>query len=314
VAGPEITVVVPSHSRRLRLRWLLNALEEQTLDRDRWELIIATTNDKLAEIVREHPVGARHVRPHAPGPAAQRNAGWRAAQAPLILFTDDDCRTESDWVERMLAAAQAHPGAIVQGATRADPYEWAVGSSPHARTLEVVPPGPFAQTCNILYPKAVLEAIGGFDETFPGPAGEDLDLAIRARQQGTEYVGEPEAVVYHAVEAYALPQAIKLARKWGPIAYLVKRHPQLRREHGYPLRVFWRDTHFQLLLAAIGLARRGPWLALAIPYVQRKATRRGTTKRDIAAGLIELPGQVAIDTVELVTMAEASARHRTLVL
>ena len=33
---PEIAVVVPSHDRPLRLRWLLNALEEQTLDRSRW--------------------------------------------------------------------------------------------------------------------------------------------------------------------------------------------------------------------------------------------------------------------------------------
>ena len=31
---PEIAVVVPSHDRPVRLRWLLNALEEQTLPRE----------------------------------------------------------------------------------------------------------------------------------------------------------------------------------------------------------------------------------------------------------------------------------------
>src|SRR4051794_25874323 len=207
VAGPEISVVVPSHDRRLRLRWLLNALEEQTLERERWELIVATTNSELAAIVREHPVGARHITPHASGPAAQRNAGWRAARAPLILFTDDDCRPEEHWVERMLGAAARSPGAIVQGTPLAEPFEWAVNSSPHARTLNIKPPGRFAQTCNILYPHEVLERCGGFDEAFPGPAGEDLDLAERAKAMGVAYEGERDAVVYHAVEAYALPDA-----------------------------------------------------------------------------------------------------------
>jgi GT2 family glycosyltransferase len=318
VPGPEISVVVPSHDRRLRLRWLLNALEEQTLARERWELIVATTNDELAEIVREHPVGARHVRPHASGPAAQRNAGWRAAQAPLVLFTDDDCRPEPDWVERMLAAAQADRGAIVQGATHADPYEWPVGSSPHARTLEVDPPGRFAQTCNILYPREVLERCDGFDERFPGPAGEDLDLAERAKELGVSYVGAADALVYHAVEAYSLPQAIRLARKWGAIPYLVKVHPHLRREHSYPFGIFWRPTHFRLVLAVAGallaLAGRRPAALLVLPYVWFKATRRGTRKRDLLVGLLELPGQAVVDSAEVAVLARGSVEHRTLVL
>ena len=38
--GPAASVVIASHGRPLRLRWLLNALEEQTLPRAEWELIV----------------------------------------------------------------------------------------------------------------------------------------------------------------------------------------------------------------------------------------------------------------------------------
>ncbi len=315
--APELSIVVPSHRRRIRLRWLLNALEDQTLARERFEVIVATTNDELAAIVTEHPLGARHVRPHASSPSAQRNAGWRAARSPLILFTDDDCRPDPAWAERMLAAAAEHPGAIVQGATGSDPLEWAVLSSPHARTLRVRPPGPFAQTCNILYPRELLERAGGFDEGFPGPAGEDLDLALRARALGADYVGAPEARVWHAVEGNALPGAVRIAWKWADIPYLVKRHPELRREHRYPLRIFWRTRHFQFALAACGvaLARRSRVFALlAGPYLHRLATRRGTKRRDVAASVVEIPSHALVDAVEVGALAWGSVKHRTLVL
>src|SRR4051812_19641946 len=99
---PEIAVVVPSHDRPLRLRWLLNALEEQTLARERWELIVAhdSTGPETAALLASHPVGARAIgfAPGSAGPAAKRNAGWRAGSAPLIAFTDDDCRPPPEWL------------------------------------------------------------------------------------------------------------------------------------------------------------------------------------------------------------------------
>src|SRR5204863_2414575 len=107
----DISVVVPSHERVTRLRWLLNALEEQTLPRSCWELVVVhDSEDGTEELVTTHPLVhegvLRRVR-LAPGTATasvQRNAGWRAARAPLIAFTDNDCRPEPDWLERMLEA------------------------------------------------------------------------------------------------------------------------------------------------------------------------------------------------------------------
>ena len=113
-----------------------------------------------------------------------------------------------------MAAAEQAPGAILQGTTRPDPFEVASLASPHARSLWVTPPDDFAQTCNIAYPVAVLEGVGGFDEALPAPAGEDTDLALRARAAGAPLTAASEAKVFHAVDAYALPSAIKLNLKW----------------------------------------------------------------------------------------------------
>src|SRR4051794_39793601 len=137
---PRLTVAVASHERPLRLRWLLNALEEQTLAREDFEVVVCfdDAGEESARLLAEHPLGVRALR-LAPGtgrPSRQRNAAWRAASAPAVLFTDDDCRPPADWLARAPEAIDRAPGAGVQGGGRPDPHE-GMGPlrPPHARPL-----------------------------------------------------------------------------------------------------------------------------------------------------------------------------------
>jgi GT2 family glycosyltransferase len=323
VAQPEISVVVPSHGRELRLWWLLNALDEQTLDGDRYEVVLVHDYDdsRYLDLLDRHPLaesGRLRSVPIEPGtgsPSRQRNIGWREARAGLVAFTDDDCRPDPGWLEGLLDGAAAAPEAIVQGATRPDPLERAVMAAPHYRTLWVDPPNLYAQTCNIAYPRALLERLGGFDEGMPAPAGEDTDLALRARETGAEVVGAPGALVFHAVEEYSLPQVMRLNAKWQHLVYVFRKHPQLRDE--LVAGVFWRKSHAELALALAGLAlaRRTPLaLALTAPYVRRALNRRGPRRRSRAVSAVELPAQAAADLAELLTMVRGSIRYRLLIL
>jgi GT2 family glycosyltransferase len=317
---PEVSVVVPSHERPLRLRWLLNALEEQTLEPSRFEVVVAhDSRDEVAEMIDRHPLALagvlaqRRLEPGTGTPARHRNLGWRSAQAPLIAFTDDDCRPESDWLETLLAAGLRHPGAIVQGTTRPDPNESDLLKATHARTQDITPPAIFAQTCNILYPRELLERLDGFDELVPTASGEDTDLAIRARNRGTAYLAEPEAVVNHAVESLSLRTMLKLSWRWRHLPLVTKRHPVVREE--YLLGRFWKPTHLTLPLALLGfgLSRRTPLAAgLAVPYLRETLARHGTHKRGRLMAAAALPGRVAIDTVEIAALSWGSIRYRTL--
>ena len=242
------------------------------------------------------------------GPAAMRNIGWRLAQAPDVLFTDDDCRPPAGWVENALNAARAHPGAIVQGQTQPDPDELNVfHHAPHARSQQIVPPHVMAQTCNILYPREVLERVGGFDETFPQAVGEDTDLALRARAQGVEYVAAPEVLTYHAVFS-GLHSRLRSAWRWLHMALLVRKHPRLRRE--LPLGGWaWKVSHATFLLAALGLLLRRPWLAL--PWLAGTPRLYGNHPRALARTAAELPGRAVVDAVETAALLRGSLRYRT---
>ena len=316
------SVVVPSHGRPLRLRWLLNALEEQTFG-EPWEVIVVHDYEEstVARFLGDHPLASdgrlRHIaiEPGTGSPARQRNIGWRSARGRMIAFTDDDCRPEPEWLDRLVASVRDRDADVVQGATRPDPHEAHLLAAPHVRTMFIEPVGPYAQTCNILYPRAVLERLGGFDER--AITGEDVDMSHRAKALGSHIVGARRAVVNHAVESHTLPGMLQQNLKWRHLAYLVKRNPEVRRD--LFLRVFWDRDHLLVPVGLGGLAaavarRRGALARLFAPYAWRATRRRGRRPRGLVTGLVELPGQTRRQFAEVLGMAAGSVRHRTFLL
>lgn len=319
--APEIAVVVPSHDRPLRLRWLLNALEEQSLDRGRFEVIVAhdSSGPESADLLDTHPLASAGVLkqialpPGSAPPGANRNAGWRAVRAPLVAFTDDDCRPPSDWLERALEAGLKNPGAIIQGRTAPDPEELRLLHAPHWHTQRITPPAIHAQACNIVYPRDLLERVGGFDDELF--TGEDTDLSMRAQRAGALFVAAPEVVTYHAVVALSLGQRLRSAWRWQDLPEVVSRHPELRRH--FPLWIFWKPTHAWLpfALAGASLGRRNRLLQLlALPYLVHALPQHGTDPRGRLRALGELPGHAIVDLAEVAALARGSLRSRTLFL
>jgi GT2 family glycosyltransferase len=320
---PEIAVAVASHDRPLRLRWLLNALAEQTLSQERWEIIVShdSSGPETEELLSTHPLalsGRLRSVPFAPGiagPGRKRNAAWQSSHAPLIAFTDDDCRPPAQWLELALAAARRHPGAIIQGATGPDIEETNIGQyAPWTHTVSIWPPQPWGQTCNIVYPRAVLEATGGFPENMFG--GEDTALAERARERGVDYVAAKEVVTWHAIEEISLMRAIRIGLRWRDMPLLIRMHPRLRQE--FPMYFFYTRHHVWLPLAALGFVQmRRSRLAslLLVPYLVHALPRKhGPLPRGRIRAAVELPGRVAIDFSEMVGLAWGSAKHRKLFL
>jgi len=324
VTSPELSVVVASHDRPIRLRWLLNALAEQTLDRALWEVVVGhdSSGPETEELLASHPLTRagilrwRRLEPGHGKAAAHRNAALEFARSPAVVFTDDDCRPPADWLEKVLAAVRTHAGAIVQGPVLPDPDEWATLRSPHPRTQRFIDvPRASAECANIAYPREIVDRLGGFDETLE--TAEDTDLNMRALATGAEYVGDQRMLTYHAVEEGSLLSRIRDCGRWQGLPQLVRRHPGIRRQ--YTLRIFWRPSHLWLPVALLGLlrGRRNPlWSLFALPWLSYpfRAANHGTDARGRLRTVMELPGLAAIDIAEIAVLARGSIRWRSLLL
>jgi GT2 family glycosyltransferase len=211
VEAPAVAVVVATRDRAARLAELLESLRGQTLARERFEVIVVDdgSRDGTAALLASADDVRVVTRAVGAGPAAARNEGWRVARASLVAFTDDDCVATPGWLEALVGACLARPGAIVQGRTapREDERD---RLGPFSRSLWV-DGGPYYQTCNIAYPRELLERLGGFDaDAFPF-VGEDTDLAWRAIESGASVAYEPSAVVHHAVAVLGPLGALRFA-------------------------------------------------------------------------------------------------------
>lgn len=119
------------------------------------------------------------------GPAAARNAGWRAARpVPWIVFLDDDVRVRPDWRAGLVADLAGQPPEVagVQGLIdvplpadrRPTDAERGTAGLVSARWI----------TADMAYRRDALVEAGGFDERFPRAYREDADLALRLLDAG----------------------------------------------------------------------------------------------------------------------------------
>jgi GT2 family glycosyltransferase len=314
----RVSVVVATRDRAARVSALMASLRGQTLLRDELEVVVVDdgSTDATQEVLRrETETGGlrlRTIRRAAPGgPSAARNEGWRAAEGPLVAFVDDDCVVDPGWLAALVHCADASPGAIVQGRTLPAPAE-RHRLGPFARSLWVEELGPWYQACNILYPRALLERVGGFDaEAFPH-VGEDADLAWRALAAGAEARWCPEALAWHAVADLGPVGTLRIAMRWTESIRLFARHPGLR-EH-LTHRVFWKGSHYLLVraIAALLVPRRLRLLRfwLASPYLAHLLDRG----RLDGGGPLAAPWYALHDVVEVAAVVRGAVRHRTPVL
>jgi GT2 family glycosyltransferase len=314
---PDISVVIATRGRETRLAFTLDALEEQALDPDSFEVIV----------VRDGPVEGLGTLPpdglpvqfvqleERRGPSVARNAGWQAARAPLVAFTDDDCRPAPDWLERLLAAWRDETGSadvVLQGRTEPDPEEAHLYHR-LARSQRITGPSDWYQCCNIAYPRELLERIGGFDAEF-GFGGEDTDLGLRAIESGARRVYVDNALAWHAVHSRGVRRAVRDGLGWETLPLVFARHPAQR--DVIRRRIFWKDAHERLLLAAAGVAlarrTRGLSLLAVLPYLEEHWDDTvPVSPRRIAGFAAYLPERVIADAAELAGTSIAAIRHRT---
>ncbi len=292
----RVSVVVPTYRRPDLLGRCLEALGRQNFDPAACEVLVcddaaeeATRTQVESFAARARPavryfaVSGRH------GPAAARNAGWRAARGAVVAFTDDDCVPEPDWLREGVRPLENDPGlAAVTGRVVVPLPE---DPTDHERDTAGLEGAEFV-TANCFCRRDVLARVGGFDERFTAAWREDSDLHFALLDLGERIVKAPDAVVVHPVRPAAWGVSLRQQRKSLFDALLYKKHPHAYRRHVRPGRP-WDYYAIAAALATVGgaacagehgvaLAAAAVWAAFTGRFVARRLAHTSRAPRHVA--------------------------------
>ncbi len=193
------SVVIPSYNDSDQLIRCLEALDCQTI-RSSLEIIVSLDGgNSLPPQLKEKAdliVEGSHK-----GPASARNRGWRASGGEYILFTDSDCIPETDWAEKLLSVltegADAVKGAYSSGGSLIIQRLAQIEFEERYKLLSKHGDTDLVDTYSAAFRREALERAAGFDESFPAPDHEDVDLSYRMKAMGMNLMFEPDALVAH---------------------------------------------------------------------------------------------------------------------
>jgi glycosyltransferase involved in cell wall biosynthesis len=200
---PFLSVIVPVFDDRIGLCRCLEALDRQTMPKDRFEVIVVDngSHQPMTPLVDQFPFARCVIEPKN-GSYAARNRGAQHATGAVLAFTDADCQPLPDWlmqtarVFELEARVSAIGGRIdlVVSHERALAELYEMVLSPFPQESFVEKQG-FAATANLAVRASVFEAVGPFNEGLLSSG--DREWGNRLIASGYELRYAPQCAVEH---------------------------------------------------------------------------------------------------------------------
>jgi len=270
---PKLSVCVCTHDRPGYLAGCLEALRDQTVSPELFEVLVVDSASSAgpaadaAHLTAAVPNG-RLLRIEQPGLSIARNAGARAARSEYICYIDDDALAEPDLVAAALIAfSSTHPAPALIGGRAVPVWEaplppwWPASLRGVLSIVETegsgeyrsaaLPPGLEPCGAIVMVHVPTLLAAGGFDPAS-GRVGslllsdEEVQLAWRLQAAGHSARYDSRLMVRHKIQASRLSPGWLLNRLYWQGVSAVR----TRRLLGHPGAV-WRELPRRLVVAAL---------------------------------------------------------------
>jgi len=217
----KLSVCIATYRRNERLAEVLDDLRRQTLLP---EQVVVVDNDAAAGarslIESQRAAGVPFRLDYAVQPerniARTRNRTVQLAAGDWLAFVDDDERVPSDWLQRLMEAAERFQaqGVLAPVEPRLGPGapDWIRRGKfydfPHQPEGASVPLNCMRFGNVLLQGEALRAEPGPFDERYALGTGEDGDLLVRLANKGARIVWTETAPVFEPIEA------TRLSLKW----------------------------------------------------------------------------------------------------
>ena len=216
-----VDIVIPTRNRGSLIDITITSIRESTFNAFTLWVIDQSDNDATERALRAHVEAdprIRYIHTTTRGSSIARNIGATYGDAPYLIFTDDDCRVEPNWLEMLLHELKQED-------------TWAVFGRiiPDEKYQERIPPDAipvtkglpmalkdapqrqvyehnrfnlsFGHGANMGFRRIRYQQIDGFDELLgaggPLRSWPERDIGYRILYAGGRIIYTPDALVHH---------------------------------------------------------------------------------------------------------------------
>jgi GT2 family glycosyltransferase len=210
----KVSVIIPTYNRASSLREALISLSHLDFPEGWYEIVVVDdgstdeTERVMATLQSAAPTPIRYLKQKEHrGASAARNSGIKMAGGEILVFTDDDCLFQREWLSLLLAAFDSGEVGMVGGPDRAPEGSLFFSKCADYLLTSFIGTGGlrardslrlgkyYPRSCNMAIRRDVLAQVGLFDEDlFPG---EEIELAYRVEKAGYLIRFAPDAYVWH---------------------------------------------------------------------------------------------------------------------
>ncbi len=215
VGEPLVSIIIPARDHLVYTIRCLRSLAAAP-DKTPYEVIVVD-DDSAPETVAmlERWPSIRLIRnPVNLGALRSFNAGAAVARGRYLAFLNNDTQVTPGWLDSLVETFEEHPEAGLVGSKMLFPdgtlqeaggIVWNDGGASHygrnddpeKPEYNYFRPTDYCSTSCAMVPRALFEALGGFDERYVPGYYEDTSLAFAVREKGRVVYYQPRSVVIH---------------------------------------------------------------------------------------------------------------------
>ncbi len=232
----KVSVVIPTYRRPALLLNCLIKLSKQQFAKQFYEVIVVSDGkdieiESMVNLLLEQSNVINfycYALEEKKGPAAARNKGVNLAKGELIVFTDDDCLPDENWVQSFWNTYQSNKKELIAftGKTIV-PHK--IAPTDYEKNIAHLEDAEFI-TANCACTKKAFQLVKGFDEDFSIAWREDSEFQFRLINHAITIIKVDDAVVVHPVRTACWGISIKEQKKSIFNALLYKKHPELYKQ------------------------------------------------------------------------------------
>jgi glycosyltransferase involved in cell wall biosynthesis len=264
-----VSVVIPCYNQAHFLSEAIESVLCQSYTNVEVVVVDDGSTDNASEVAsRYERAGVRLIRQENRGRSAARNRGLDETQGKYVVFLDSDDRLLPEALEAGVKELEAHPACAfvfgrhmlieTDGSSLGSPSPpYTGGTDYYEALLRDSYPGLHA----VMFRRAVLEAVGGFDASLP--AAEDYDLYLRVASNFAIHHHDEVVAQYRRHAANSHHESARMLQYTLGVIRSHKRRIRGKKEHGRAYKhgiKSWQGLYGNALLKDVLVhARKREW-------------------------------------------------------